>query len=72
MNFWQFFNESPIVGLLFSVVAIVCTASLAEIVVKSIAGVFVAKYTGCGHGPCELEHVETEEEDTENGSEAPK
>lgn len=67
MTFWQFFNESPIVGLLFGVTAIVVGGMVFETLVTHVASVFRAKYGGCDCVPCDREHVEEEESADDSG-----
>ncbi len=53
MTFWEFFNNHPIVGLLFAVPSIWCVALVAEVAVRQAAEVFKAKYGGCDCVVCD-------------------
>jgi hypothetical protein len=69
MTFWQFFNESPVVGLIFATAAIIgIYASLSAILDLLAIGVR-AKYAGCSCQPCERPHAD-DSDDADEAEEA--
>jgi hypothetical protein len=62
MTFWEMFNNHPFFGFFVAFPAIVASASVAETLINAAAGVLKTRWGGCDCVPCDLEHVEDDEE----------